>query len=266
MMADPTDPTPTDTVPFTVSRAEANAVLAGWLRSRRFAPTALKELTGPDSLRSSYLPHWAFSARTTSEYDGQRGKQYWVSHTSTSTDANGNTTTHTHQQRHTSWRPARGTVARDFADVLVAATRALEPQRLGDAGPWPLGEAVPFQPDHLHGHRSLPVDTPQAEALAQAKAVMATAIEKDCRQDIGGDEQRLGSVRTSYTEVSDRLLLFPAWIGSYQYNGKQWQVVINGCTGEIHGDRPYSIAKVAGAILAGLAVVAAIVAAVLLSG
>lgn len=265
-MAGSTDPTVSAIVPFTVERAAARSVLAGWLRSRRFAPDALRELTGPDALRSSYLPQWSISTRTRSDYTGKRGKHYWVTHNSSSTDAHGNTTTHTHQQRHTRWKPASGTVTRDFADILVVATGSQEPKRLAKVAPWPLAQAVPFEPDHLHGHDRLPSDTPPEEALARAKVEMARVIERDCRQDIGGDGQRIDSVRTSYSDVTVKLVLFLVWIGSYQYDGRRWEVLINGCTGEIHGDRPYSVAKIAVAVAGGLVVVAAIIAVVLLAG
>jgi hypothetical protein len=39
--------------------------------------------------------------------------------------------------------------------------------------------------------------------------------------------------------------LLPVYAGAYQFNGKLFQIVVNGRTGEIQGDRPYSAWKIA---------------------
>jgi hypothetical protein len=46
------------------------------------------------------------------------------------------------------------------------------------------------------------------------------------------------------------------WIGAYRFQGKIYQVVVNARTGEVHGERPWSVAK--------LALLAALVLAVIL--
>jgi hypothetical protein len=45
------------------------------------------------------------------------------------------------------------------------------------------------------------------------------------------------------------------WISAYQFNGKRYNVVVNGQTGEVEGDRPYSVWKIGFAVLAVLLVV-----------
>jgi hypothetical protein len=39
--------------------------------------------------------------------------------------------------------------------------------------------------------------------------------------------------------------LLPVYAGAYRYNGKLFQILVNGRTGEIQGDRPYSVWKIA---------------------
>ena len=89
---------------------------------------------------------------------------------------------------------------------------------------------------------------------------MATVIEDDCRGDIGGDEQRVARRRHRDTrEVTFKLVLLPVWIACYLYGGRTYQIMINGVSGEVQGDRPYSAVKIALAVLAAVAVVAALV-------
>lgn len=73
---------------------------------------------------------------------------------------------------------------------------------------------------------------------------MAPVIERDVRNDIGGDEQRIDEMNTEYFKTTFKHLLLPVYAGAYLFNGKVFQIVVNGRTGEIHGDRPYSVWKI----------------------
>src|SRR5947209_8901716 len=84
---------------------------------------------------------------------------------------------------------------------------------------------------------------------------MAPVIQTDIRHDIGGDEQRISSVQTEYSNVMFRHLLLPVWIGAYQFNNQGYQVVVNASTGEVQGERPYSAVKIFFLCLAILLVV-----------
>ena len=89
---------------------------------------------------------------------------------------------------------------------------------------------------------------------------MAPVIEGDCRSDIGGDEQRVSAVDTTYSDVSYKLILLPVWIAAYLHAGRSYQVLVNARTGEVIGERPYSAAKIAAAVFAALVLVAMVVA------
>ena len=72
-----------------------------------------------------------------------------------------------------------------------------------------------------------------------------SVIEGNVRNDIGGDEQSIESLSTRYYDVTFKHLLLPVYAGAYRFNGKLFQIVVNGRTGEIQGDRPYSFWKIA---------------------
>jgi len=91
-----------------------------------------------------------------------------------------------------------------------------------------------------------------AEGFERAKQVMAPVIESDVRADIGGDEQRIYSLDTQYRETTFKHLLLPIYAGAYRFNNKLFQIVVNGRTGEIQGDRPYSVWKIALLVVAML--------------
>ncbi|WP_345396521.1 hypothetical protein [Nonomuraea salmonea] len=117
-------------------------------------------------------------------------------------------------------------MARNVDDVLIPATHRLPADRLDALQPWPLGRAVPYAPAYVAGHHSLRYDVEPRAGMDRAKGVMAEAIEGDCRRDIGG---------------------------------RTYQVLINGVSGEVQGERPYSVVKIVSAVLAALALVAVVV-------
>ena len=47
-------------------------------------------------------------------------------------------------------------------------------------------------------------------------------------------------------------ILLPVWLAAYKYRGKTYRFVVNGRTGRVQGERPYSAWKIAFAVLIGL--------------
>lgn len=86
---------------------------------------------------------------------------------------------------------------------------------------------------------------PIQDGFEQAKAKMDPVLRQRVRQDIGGDVQQITGLQSQYSDVTYKHILLPLWVAAYRYNGKVYDVIINGQSGEIVGDRPYSIVKIA---------------------
>jgi hypothetical protein len=65
-------------------------------------------------------------------------------------------------------------------------------------------------------------------------------------------------MRTRYSNITFKHVLLPVWLASYRYQNKPFRVVINGRTGQVTGERPYSAWKIAFAVVLGLIVAAGI--------
>ncbi|MFC1410156.1 hypothetical protein ACEZCY_12895 [Streptacidiphilus sp. N1-12] len=249
---------PEAVVPFELDRNAARDALRKWTSSRWFAPSSLKKVSEAETFKGTYLPHWTYDTNTRSDYRGERGEHYYETETYTET-VDGQTQTRTRQVQKTRWWPASGTVQRFFDDVLVAGTTTVAEKQLDKLTPWPLEQAVPYQEEYLAGFQTLRYDVEPEPGLETAKQRMASVIEQDCRQDIGGDEQRVHRIETDYLDITFKLLLLPVWFLTYLHAGKPLQVMVNARTGEVIGERPYSAAKIAAAVLAALAVIAVVV-------
>jgi hypothetical protein len=77
-------------------------------------------------------------------------------------------------------------------------------------------------------------------------------ILRDVKYNIGGDEQRVSNVDTDVSDVTFKHILLPVWLEAYKYRGRTFRFVVNGRTGRVQGERPYSAWKITFAVLLGL--------------
>ena len=236
-------------VPFALTEAEARKAMTAWMGSLWFAPNTLLEYARKGrAMNGVYVPFWTFDAATASRYSGQRGEYYYETR-SVQVRVNGRMETRQEQVRRTRWYPASGRVARDFDDVLVMASRSL-PERLGnELTPWDMGALVPYGPEYLAGFQAEGYTVGLADGHQVARDRMEGVILQDVRRDIGGDEQRVDDVDTTWSDESFKHILLPVWMAAYKYNGKSYRFLVNGQTGEVQGERPWSVWKIAFAVI-----------------
>ena len=242
-------------IPFVLTEKQARERLIVWLGSLWFAPSALLEFTRAGrAMTGVYAPFWSFDADTRSRYTGQRGEHYYETRNVTRT-VNGRRQTTQERVQKTRWYPATGQVARQFDDMLVMASTSL-PERLGnDLTPWDLGNLTAYTPDYLAGFQAEGYTVDLRTGHDKGREKMEAIIVQDVRQDIGGDEQRVEDVNTAYRDETFKHILLPVWTAAYKYNGKSFRFLVNGQTGEVQGERPWSAWKIGFAVLAVVVIV-----------
>ncbi len=246
---------PASLLPFKITREEGRRLFREWIAGLWFAPSRLKkDAYRKDRLQGVYIPYWTYDADATSFYRGERGEDYWDTETYTTTE-NGKTVTKTRRVRRTRWYPASGWVFNRFNDVLILASRSLPRKYTERLEPWDLENLVAYADDYLSGFRAESYQVGLAEGFEEAQGVMEPAIRSSVRRDIGGDHQRIHSVRTRYEDVTFKHLLLPVWISAYLFKQKTYRFLVNGRTGEVQGERPWSWVKILLLVLFILAVV-----------
>jgi DNA-directed RNA polymerase subunit RPC12/RpoP len=245
---------PEGVLPFRVTDKQANDELRKWISSRWFAPSKLKDFARPEKLSSIYIPYWTYDAFSQSSYEGERGEHYYETESYTE-----NGEQKTREVRRTRWYSASGSVSRQFDDVCVPATKSLPQKYLDRLEPWDLQELKSYEPAFLSGHKAQTYQVALPEGFEVFKQIAGGVIQGDVRQDIGGDEQRIHNVSTDFSDITFKHLLLPVYAGAYQFNGKTFQIVINGRTGEVQGDRPYSWIKITLLVLFILLIIAILV-------
>ena len=240
---------PQAVVPFVLTEAQARASMTDWLGGLWFAPNGLQEYARKGrSLSGIYVPYWTFDAATRSRYSGQRGDAYYETRTVT-VQVNGRNEQRQEQVRKIRWSRASGTVARVFDDVLVMAATSLPRGHADGLEPWDLSALVPYRPDYLAGFQAEGYTVALDAGHGIARDKMAVVIDQDVRRDIGGDEQRVDSINTDFSRETFKHILLPVWMAAYKYSGKSYRFIVNGQTGKVQGERPYSVWKIAFAVL-----------------
>lgn len=245
---------PRGVLPFGLDERAAHKAMTDWLGRLWFAPNGLRDYARKGRrMQGIYVPYWTFDADTRSRYRGERGTVYYETRTVTRDGKRVQ-----EQVAKIRWTPAAGRVARFFDDVLVLASRSL-PKAYTDAlEPWDLPALQPYRPEYLAGFRAEAYTVELGDAYAEARQHMARVIERDVRFDIGGDQQRIHDIDTTVSDVTFKHILLPVWLAAYKYRGKTYRFVVNGRSGRVQGERPWSAIKIAVAVVLGLLVAAGV--------
>ena len=243
---------PKSLLPFKIEEAQAKQQFRKWLKGLWFAPGGLKKYAHDDTrLRGVYVPYWTYDSDTTTQYHGQRGDYYQVPVRYTVV-VKGRSVVRTRTVTKIKWTSVQGVVTRYFDDVLIGASVSL-PRRITDAlEPWHLDGLVPYQQQYLSGFSSQVYQVELDEGFDHARGVMDQVIRQDIARDIGGDVQRIHSLQTQHHNTTFKHLLLPVWTAGFRFKDKEYIFLVNGVTGKVKGDRPYSKWKIFFAVLLGL--------------
>ncbi|MEL6584569.1 MAG: hypothetical protein AAFQ36_12110, partial [Pseudomonadota bacterium] len=230
-------------LPMTLTRDEARTAVTRWKSRIWFAPNGFADQAKLESaLQPLYLPFWSVDAETKTHYRGERGKD----------------TNHKNRGNRTEWRTVKGTVELDFDDYILRASPHISERLATSLNPWDLTVLERYEPAFLAGFSAEVTAQEPKDALAAFKKAIQPLIKSAIRRDIGGEKQRITSHSTKIWGLRYRQVLLPVWLGAYRYRGKVYQVALNGRTGRVSADRPWSWVKITLAVIAALAVAAII--------
>lgn len=241
---------PRGLLPFAQDEKTARTAMTDWLGSLWFAPNGLQEYARKGRrMDGIYVPYWTFDADTRSDYRGARGTIYYETKR---VMRDGKWETRRVQK--TRWRNVSGVVSRFFDDVLILGSASLPRTYTDGLEPWDLHALEPYRPEYLAGFRAEGYTIDLEDSFHRARAKMNKIIARDVRFDIGGDRQRVHDINTQISNITFKHILLPVWLAAYKYRGKTYRFVVNGRTGRVQGERPYSTIKIAIAVTLGLIV------------
>ena len=231
-------------LPFKIDDKQALDAFGKWIKGLWWAPNNLKKYaeTG-NKLNGMYIPYWTYTSDTSTAYTGERGDFYEEEEEYT-TEVDGETVVQTRMVTRTLWTPVSGYVTDNFKNILVLASNSLPPKYTRKLEPWDLTSLTDYRDEYLSGFRTESYQVDVTAGLQQAEEVMKQGIAQSVRKDIGGDQQQVYQMNTKFDSITFKHILLPVWLSTYRYNNKAYRFMINGRTGDVEGERPYSAMKI----------------------
>lgn len=227
-------------LPFQIDQKAAHQIFKKWVNGLWFAPNNLKKAAiDPEKTRGLYSPYWTFDAQLKGAYTGERGEYYYVSKT-----VGSGKNRRTVQERRTTWYPASGNISGFVDDTLIKASNqktGLIPTQISR---WDLKLLKPFSSGYLSGFVTEKYTIPLLQGHEESNEVANSIAQSWACRDIGGDTQRVNSLKMSLSEETFKHILLPVYISAYHYKGKRYNFFVNGQSGALHGQRPYSAWKI----------------------
>jgi hypothetical protein len=232
----PADPIeePDVLLPFSVNRAAAEAALSGWLGTLGwFRPGDLRSGARVETMQALRWVGWVFDAAA---------EVSWTADTD-------------HDARRADWAPHAGRVELDFDDVVVPATRGLRPAEVGFLIP-SYDTGTTSAPDGVVDATVEHFDLPRSAARARlVEAVEGLARQRLAQGHLPGSRFRNLRTATVLRGLEAQRVAFPVWVLAYRYRDRLYRAVISGQNaGRLHGEAPYSVARIAAALTAAVAV------------
>ena len=214
---------PQGLLPFAVQEKEAHELMYGWLDARWFAPGGMTDKAAQEHFSGVYVPTWTYDADTVTPYTGKRGRRV----------RSGKTT-------RIVWTRVSGTVTGNFDDVLVSGSHSVSVEFKDALAPWPLRDLETYQTEFLAGFRAENHTLGLEEGYAESQLFMRAKIRDWIKKDIGGHKQIITSAKTKFSQETFKHVLLPVWITHYTLEGTRYRMSVNGQTGKVYGQRPFS--------------------------
>jgi Zn finger protein HypA/HybF involved in hydrogenase expression len=244
--------TPESLLPAAVPQTKVRDELRKWYGSRWFAPNKLKRAALTDTLQGIYLPYWTFDAHVDADWTAESGYYYYVTETVRGSDGK----TQTRQVRKIRWESSAGNLSHFFDDDAVPGTVGVHNELLRKVEPFPtLTDLKPYDPAFIRGWTVERYQVDLRQASQTSRQQMDEVIRQLCARDVPGDTHRNLDVSANYRGRTFKHILVPVWLVTYNYGRKSYQCVVNGYTGKMAGEHPYSWLKITLAVLAVVLIV-----------
>ncbi len=222
-------------IPFEIENIMCEQITSKWLGSSWMTPRAMRRSAENPEFSGVFLPYWTFDSVATADWQAEVG--------------------HTEHERYfqdgewkvrtiIKWKWERGKVRERFDDLIINGTNRISEHLLRKINAFDLHQLRAYEPGFLAGYQALAFDRALEEAWEQARSEMRERTRQACRSQASTTQIRSFSLNLDFSEESWRYIILPVYLTSYRYQGQSYQVLINGQTGVITGQRPVDWMKV----------------------
>lgn len=230
---------PIGVLPFELSPEQASILIRRWARSLWFRPGWVSRLSRLDELQGCYVPVWTVDARVMVDYTARRrgtrpalGKEVGESYD----------------------EPVDGLRKATYDDLLISASRGVPKLALQNLEPFStVTGLVAYDPRYLSGIRAEESQMGPREAWAEAEQHLREVELAKCKQESvreSSDTIEMQRIEFTFSQRKGKPVFLPVYVAAYRKGTKVYRVLVNGETGRVHGEAPFSPWKVLLLVLA----------------
>ncbi|MFZ6031417.1 MAG: hypothetical protein ACOYYS_27210 [Chloroflexota bacterium] len=233
-------------IPFKIQAAQLRTAVKAWLGRGWFHPGELAASAAVGHFTGMYVSYWTFDARVSAHWKAEVGHEVserYYDHG----DKEWKTRTKIE------WRWENGQIEQTVDDLLISGSSRLSQALIKRVEPFNLHELAAYSPDFLAGWQAQAYDITLPQAWSQGKNIVRQQAKEACYQDTHSNHVRNFSMSADFADETWRYILLPIYVATYRFGTKTFQVMVNGQTGNIAGQKPVAWWKVwlaMGALLA----------------
>ena len=236
---------------FEVSREKAQELFFQWIgKNSFFRPSDLVRKASTEKQQGVYIPFWHFSMIAVSHWSAQIGEYWYRTETYTVKNAEGKSETRTRTVQETEWWPLSGVYRKYYSGYMVSASKGLPQTEALAIQPYRLNTMMRYRPMYLAGWMSEEYSVSRESALAVTQQEFRNRERNAINSFLPGDVQSGLSVQTDLDVGGSDLILLPVHVLSYRYNNKVYRFLVNGQTGKMVGQKPWSGSRIAAVAIA----------------
>jgi len=217
---------PNKIIPFKVNKKKAENDLLLWAKNKRYVKKDFYSASQLEKITGMYLPYWTLNSKYNIKLSGtgykeksyRRGDREYTDVSSYKIDRQG-----------------------DFEvnNLPEIAYTKVDKPLLDSITPFNFEEAKPFKMFYMNGFFSETYDKKFSEVESELESRSQRMVEDSMRTKLANYSRlELEEESIDLEESSHDYVLLPAWMMTYDYNGKKYVYALNGQTGKAFGELP----------------------------
>jgi len=251
---------------FSVTQEQAQEKYLKWIgRNSWFRPGDLNVKAVSEKQKGVYIPFWHFSIAAQSQWSAQIGQYWYRTETYTVTNSKGKRETRTRMVQETEWWPLSGRHRAYYSGFMVSGSSGLPQNEALAIQPYDLNELVRYKPYFLAGWLSEEYSVAAEHANNIATQEFTKREAQSVSQKLPGDTQAGLSVSTDFDLSGTDLILLPVHVLSYRYRDQVYRFLVNGQTGKVSGEKPWSALRIGAAVALAMILIGIVVTIVMIA-
>ena len=213
-------------IPFKLDKNAAVEALKRHYTGKRLLPRVFADENHLREIKGVYVPVWLFDT------DAEANLRWKATRTRTWSDSN---YIYTETQHYSVTRG--GTIG--FQRVPVDGSTKMDDALMESIEPYDFSEAVDFQTAYLSGFLADKYDVDSEQSVTRANERIRRSTEEAFTATVGGYSTLIPvSNQVSLRNGAAKYALYPVWLLTTEWNGKNYIFAMNGQTGKFVGDLP----------------------------